>query len=923
MRWCLAVALTLWLARDAVAGQDRLAADEPSVQAFLTQLESLVLQPSRPGWRSLVSEVTDGEVLGDRLMQLTPPGATRVVARERDHQPLGGALPGDGYQLVIDIFVESDDGRRGQILTWALDIRRPRGDDDPQPWRIVTVEQVGLVDGLFQLALDESSAFQVEDFSVQGVDLELRLQKGHVMVVPTPEGITGLVLMGEGTMRFAPAPKHEQGQLRIFSGAPALESAFTLAFVRLHPLAAEALQRQLEPGRQVAVQALRRRAHDVFIEEVGRSYSLDLSDLSRSTWSLLPQPGDMVAEVRTRRHGRLTYARTRAESEDVTLFQRDRERTVAQYASPEQLERRGRFYDESEFADVDLTDIQLEASFDPEREWLEGRARLRLTTRAPGLTSLRLKLADTLTVTDVHSPELGRLLFLRVRDQQSIVVNLPATLPSGTALTLDIAYRGVLRRQTLHDESAAVTQGGGSQSGAGQGTGRQADPLSDLMVQQPERYWLLSNRSGWYPQAPVSDYATATMHVSVPAGYEVVGSGRQPLGSPDQRPAASRGQLGTRRYTFTAAQPVRYLSLAISALARADAATVLLDGVDALGQTQETAETQQVPRLNTLEVTVDATPQLMSRGRAIMEDVADVVQYYSSIFGDMPYESVALGLLEDALPGGHAPGYAVLISYPPPMAPVTWRTDPATFTSFPEFFLAHELAHQWFGQAVGWKNYHEQWLSEGMAQYLAGLFARERHGDRVFGDVVTQWQRTSLAASGEGPIYLGYRLGHLRREPRVFRALVYNKGAAVLHMLRHWIGDEAFFRGWRDFYMGHRYRKAGSDDLRRAFEAASGVDLVRFFERWVYDDLVPDVEYAVSHAPQAVTLRFEQRSPVTDVPVTVHLRLPGGETKVHLVRLDQARQEVTLPAPGPVREVRVNPDRMALARFSPMRTPAR
>lgn len=57
-------------------------------------------------------------------------------------------------------------------------------------------------------------------------------------------------------------------------------------------------------------------------------------------------------------------------------------------------------------------------------------ARLRLTTRAPGLTSLRLTLADTLTVTDVHSPELGRLLFLRVRDQQSIVVNLPATLPS-------------------------------------------------------------------------------------------------------------------------------------------------------------------------------------------------------------------------------------------------------------------------------------------------------------------------------------------------------------------------------------------------------------------------------------------------------------------------------------------------------------
>ena len=924
MRWCLAVALTLWLARDAVAAQDRLAADEPSVQAFLTQLESRILQPSPPGWRSLVSEVTAGEVLSDRLMQLTPPGATRVVARERDHQPLGGALPGDGYQLVIDIFVESDDGRRGQILTWALDIRRPRGDDDSQPWRIVTVEQVGLVDGLFQLALDESSAFQVEDFSVQGVDLELRLRKGHVMVVPTPEGITGLVLMGEGTMRFAPAPKHEQGQLRIFSGAPALESAFTIAFVRLHPLATEALQRQLDPGRQVAVQALRRRAHDVFREDVGKSYSLDLSDLSRATWSLLPQPGDMVAEVRTRRHGRLTYARTRAESEDVTLFQRDRERTIAQYASPEQLERRGRFYDESELAEVDLTDIQLEASFDPEREWLEGRARLRLTTRAPGMTSLRLKLADTLTVTDVHSPELGRLLFLRVRDQQSIVVNLPATLPSGTAMTLDLSYRGVLRRQTLHDESVVAGQGGGGQGGGSQGGGRSPEqPLGDLMLQRPERYWMFSNRAVWYPQTPVSDYATATMHVSVPAGYQVVGSGRQPLGSPESMPPVTPSQPGIRRYTFEALQPVRYLSVAVSTLIRTDAATVVLDGVQDFGQKPEHKLLQGLPPRNTLDVTVDATPQLQSRGRAIMTDVADIVRYYTKIFGDIPYESVGLGLLEDSLPGGHAPGYASLLSYPPPMAPMTWRSDPATFTSFPEFFLAHELAHQWFGQAVGWKNYHEQWLSEGMAQYLAGLFARERHGEDVFADMVTQWHRTSLSASGEGPIYLGYRLGHLRREPRVFRALVYNKGAAVLHMLRHWIGDEAFFRGWRDFYLAHRYRKAGSDDLRRAFEAASGVDLTRFFERWVYDDVVPDVEYAVSQAPQAVTLRFEQRSPVTDVPVTVHLRLHGGEMKVHLVRLDQARQEVTLPMPGPVREVRVNPDRVALARFSPMRTPAR
>ena len=913
------MAAALWLGAAPVAAQDRLTADEPSVQNFLDTLGTRLIGPSEERWRELISDVTAAAPASERLLQLSPPAASRVVIRERDYQPLSGALPGDGYQLVLDLFVETDDGQRGQILTWALDIRRPRGADDPQPWRIVNVEQIGRVDGLFQLAIDDSVAFAVNRFSVKAIDFELVLQQGHVFGVPTPDGMTGLVLMGDGIMRFAPEPKAEQGQLRIFSGTPALETPFSVAFVRLNPWAAESLQRELEPSRIVPDQTLARRAREIFGEDVSKSYSLDLNDLSRSVWSLLPQPGDMVAEVRTRRYGRLTYARTRSEPEDVTLFQRDRERMIAQYASPEQLERRGRFYDESDLTDIDVSDVRIEASFDPDREWLEGRTRLQLTTRAPEVTSLRLKLADTLTISDVVSPQLGRLLFLRVRGQQSVVINLPSALPSGSALTLDVTYRGVMPRQTLHDEAAGVDQGGGGQAGAGQGGGRQPDPLSDLVVQRPERYWMLSNRAVWYPQSPVSDYATATLHISVPEGYQVVGSGRQPLGSPERHTPAGRGQLARRRFTFEATQPVRYLSVAVSTLIRIDAATVILDQVDTLGRNTEIRRPQGEGPRNTLDVTVDATAQLQSRGRGIMADVADVVRFYSAIFGDMPYESVGVGLLEDALPGGHAPGYASLLSFPPPMAPISWRNDPATFTSFPEFFLAHELAHQWFGQAVGWKNYHEQWLSEGMAQYLAGLFARERHGDKVFGEVVAQWHRTTLSASGEGPISLGYRLGHLKRDPRVFRALVYNKGAAVLHMLRRWIGDEAFFRGWQAFYADHRYRKGGSDDLRRAFEQSSGRDLTRFFDRWIYDDVIPEVTYAVVRGPKTVTLQFEQKTPVTDLPVTVRLRLADGTFVEHQVQLDRARQDITLPVSGAVSDIRVNHDRVALARFSPQR----
>ena len=766
---------------------------------------------------------------------------------------------------------------------------------------------------------------------LKAIDFELRLPAGDVFVSETPEGVTAMVLVGDGTMVFQPAPKEEKGQLKLFSGVEALETPFTTAFVRLSPF--EFDQRiataMLEP---VTLDSRAyRRGLGVFEEGLPKSFNLDLSDLSRDTWSLLPQPGDFVAEVKTRRFADLTYARSSGEAEDVTMFQRARKRNIAAYTSEQKLQSRGRFFNEDDNVDYDVLDYDIDASFHPDREWMEGRTRMkiRITSHAVGVITLRF--AESLNVSSVYSDEFGRLLFLRVRNQNNVLVNLPSQVARDFPMTLTVTYAGRLARQNMLDESITLAPNA-ADSGSSEDQQRNSQP-DDLPLVPPEPKWLFSNRNYWYPQNQVTDFATARIRLAVPAEYHVVASGIPEAGSPATAPPAavenSSRTIPRLAYSFIAPQPVRYFAIVISRMLRVDAATVALDIVPVQVAAPDMRGTstiqQQVTRLttanaippvgarNTVQLAVDANRRQESRGREALGTAAEVLRLYARLTGDVPYDVLTLAMVEDDLPGGHAPGYFVMLNNPPPVNQFNWRNDPAAFQGFPEFFLAHELAHQWFGQAVGWKNYHEQWLSEGFAQYFAALYAREKRGEGAFRDVLRQFRRWAIDDSDQGPVYLGYRLGHIKGESRVFRALVYNKGAAVLHMLRRLIGDEAFFSGLKRFYADNRFKKAGTDDLRVAMQAASGRDLTRFFERWIFDNGIPRLRYSTVVEGSELIVRFEQPGDVYDVPVTVAVTYADNKTSEFVVIVNEAVNEARFPLSGTLRSVDANPDGAAVA----------
>jgi len=917
------LSLFVALSLPALAGQvpsRALDEEDLSIQAFLQAVETSISTTDRARWTDLLSPTADKDQALEFFEAMVPQGVTRVVVKERDRSALQGTLPGEGFQLVIEVFIET--GPRGRIATWRLDIRRPRGEDlGRQPWRILAEDRLASIEGLHRLSLQPEKQYAAKNLVLKAVDFELRLPSGDVFVAETPEGVTAIVLLGEGTLVFQPSPKEEKGQLKLFAGVEALETPFTSAFVRLSPFEFDQrlLADMLEP---VTVDSRAyRRGLAVFDEGLPKSFNLDLSDLSRDTWSLLPQPGDFVAEVKTRRFDDLTYARSGGEPEDVTLFQRARKRNIAAYASEQKLQSRGRFFDEDDSVDYDVLDYDIDASFYPEREWMEGRTRMKLRIKSHGIGVLTMRFADSLNVSSVTSDEFGRLLFIRVRNQNSVLVNLPSPVARDFPMTLTITYSGRLARQGIIDESIAPEM-----------QQRNSQP-DDVPLVPPEPKWLFSNRNYWYPQNQVTDYATAHLRLAVPGEYNVIASGILEEGSPSAAPSAALD--GSSRavprlvYAFTAPQPVRYLGIVISRMIRVDAATVALDIVPIKAPPPDMSGTstlqQQINRINaaiaippvgarnTVRLAVDANRRQEARARDAIGTAAEVLRLYSRLTGDVPYDAVTVAMVEDDLPGGHAPGYFAMMNNPPPIAPFNWRNDPASFQGFPEFFLAHELAHQWFGQAVGWKNYHEQWLSEGFAQYFAALYAKEKRGESAFRDVLRQFRRWAIEDSDQGPVYLGYRLGHIKGESRVFRALVYNKGAAVLHMLRRLIGDEAFFSGLKRFYAENRFQKAGTDDLRKAMETASGRDLARFFERWIYDNGIPRLRYSTTVEGQELIVRFEQTGDIYDLPVTVAVTYSDGKVTEFIVPANDAVSVGQLALTGAVRSIDVNPDGAAIA----------
>jgi len=808
-------------------------------------------------------------------------GQTSAAVRERDRR-----RERNGYSLMMEMLIAR--GMSGRISTWQL-LVEPRA-DEPERYVIARATPIASVDGLIQLQLDTSTQYSPRDLVFSSEGLTLRLSSGAVFLAPAGSGSTALLFRGRGTMRFAPPDPAEQVQLRAFGGKPILESDIDTAFIRINP---NDFDSRFPSSRLVPVEVDASeigKARAVFEEFSSQSYTLSLGDLTSDNWSLLPPRGDVLAELHTKRFDTLTYLRSTGDAEDISLFDRARGRNISVYASAEQLASRGRYYSEDDTAAYDVLHYDVDARFDPEREWISGKGSLRLRTKRDGMTTLSLKLAEPLAISSVSSPTLGRVLALRIAGRSSVLVSLNRPLPMGAELELDLSYSGRLSPQNIEREALLVSADGQL---------AQSPFAPDRPIPAEPRY-LYSNRSYWYPQAPITDYATASLRLTVPAQYQVVASGN--LVSSVVTPVAEEsGRSGDehseRAVRFMADRPLRYLACLISRFVPVGQAQASVPP-DAPGGPP-----------GTIDVDVVATPRLQRGTRDLPERLAGMLEFFSSMAGGAPYQNFSLATLDAELPSGHSPAYFAVWNQAVLPTNLVWRDDPVSLDGHPLFILAHEVAHQWWGQAIGWKNYHEQWLSEGLSQYFAARWAGHDRGEETERDMFADMRDSAVRLSRHGPIHLGYRLGHVQNDGRIFRGLIYNKSAVVVDMLRRFIGPEAFSRGMQRFYRTHRFKKAGTDDFKEAFQAETTQPLDRFFERWIHGFTIPEVRLSWRMADDThLAVRLEQRGETFDFPLTLTIQHGSGRYEQITVAVTTPSFDTVIPVEAPVRRVDTRDD---------------
>jgi aminopeptidase N len=382
----------------------------------------------------------------------------------------------------------------------------------------------------------------------------------------------------------------------------------------------------------------------------------------------------------------------------------------------------------------------------------------------------------------------------------------------------------------------------------------------------------------WIPSIDhPSDKATVTWSVNAPSDRLVVANGRLleettlPVRLETDGSAGRRMPRTLTRWRESRPIPVYLMTIAAAPLARYDlgnTACGLAEIGNCVAQQVYTAPEQR-----------DSLPGEFARA-------GDMVDFFARLVGPFPYEKLA-HLQTSTRYGGMENASAIFYADRPFRGRGTARGT-----------IAHETAHQWFGDAVTEREWGHVWLSEGFATYFEELWTRHAFGDSAMRRELAATRRQII---GDNAVATRPVIDTTQTDlMKLLNANSYQKGGWTLHMLRTLVGDSAFFRGIRDYWAAHKHGTAVTDDLMAAVEQRSGTKLGWFFDQWLrrpgFASLTTSWRYDA--ASRRVTLDVEQGERFAPYRVQLAIEVTDADGRVQRVGVEipaTKTARVTLP----------------------------
>lgn len=334
----------------------------------------------------------------------------------------------------------------------------------------------------------------------------------------------------------------------------------------------------------------------------------------------------------------------------------------------------------------------------------------------------------------------------------------------------------------------------------------------------------------------------------------------------------------------------------------------------AVGEFAVVEDTYTKPDGTVIPVHYYVEPEWEEHAQAIFGETPAMIEFFSNLLGvDYKWDKYHQIVVREYVSGAMENTGAVVFG------DFVYKTKRELIDSDDHSIIAHELFHHWFGNLVTCESWANLPLNEAFANYSQYLWD-EHYNGRDHADYVAEKE-------AEGYYQTAEQMGHhdmiwysYDEKDDMFDAHSYNKGGRILHMLRYYLGDDAFYEGLRKYLNDNAFKAAEIHHLRLAFEEVSGEDLNWFFDQWFLASHHPKLKISQEYEAGEVTVRIDQtqdleKAPLYKLPMKIGV-YSGGNKTTHNVVVDKNINTFTFSYDGELENIVVDEDRTILGGYS-------